>query len=287
MRLSTSLDLVHLISVKENISLLKKAGFDAFDFNMCGNYNGTDKLLVARDDYAQIALDVKKYADELGITCNQSHAPFPVHKDTDDVWNENIHTYLSRAIEITGILGGSVCVVHPWNNWSPQENAERVYLPLKDYAKKYNVKIGVENMWNYSLENGQFKAVEAACSLKDNYLEHLSLLPKEHFVACLDIGHAEMFGDKTSAKELILALNDRLLALHVHDNDKVHDSHTLPYAGSIDWQTVTDALKQIKYCGDFTFETCYFTRNFPKSVWHQALVLGHDVGRYLINQIIN
>ena len=50
------------------------------------------------------------------------------------------------------------------------------------------------------------------------------------FVACLDLGHAEMKGAGSGAAAMIRALGPKLEALHIHDNDKIHDSHQLPFS---------------------------------------------------------
>ncbi|MBQ8295602.1 MAG: hypothetical protein IJX87_04115 [Clostridia bacterium] len=69
----------------------------------------------------------------------------------------------------------------------------------------------------------------AACSHHDDFKAHLELLPADVFVACVDIGHAEMAGLSTSAAQMIETLGDRVLALHVHDVDLVHDNHQVPF----------------------------------------------------------
>lgn len=78
------------------------------------------------------------------------------------------------------------------------------------------------------------------------------------FVACLDIGHAQMRGVGTSAPEMIRALGPRLKALHIHDNDKWHDSHAIPFSMSIDFGAVAQALKDVQHTGYLTLEATHF-----------------------------
>ena len=63
-----------------------------------------------------------------------------------------------------------------------------------------------------------------------------------------------MKGSDTTAVEMIKALGSKLQALHIHDNDKWHDSHQIPFSMSIDFYAVLKALKQIGYNGYFTLE---------------------------------
>ncbi|MDE7159121.1 MAG: sugar phosphate isomerase/epimerase, partial [Clostridiales bacterium] len=205
MLLSTqTADLQNAFGFEEAVRILKEAGFDCYDFSMTRMWREGHPL--NRADYKESILALRKYADKIGILCNQSHAPFPSHRPDDVHWNSHIQEWHIRSLEITALLGGKICVIHPYHNWTPEENAERVYRPLLPYCKKYNVKVAVENMWNWPKESPV--AVPCACSLPENFSAHLDLLDPEWFVACLDIGHAEMFPDKPSAAELIRVLKD-------------------------------------------------------------------------------
>lgn len=50
---------------------------------------------------------------------------------------------------------------------------------------------------------------------------------------------------------------DRILAVHLHDNDKSDDLHLLPFDGTIDWKYVMNKLKECNYNGPITMELCY------------------------------
>ena len=52
----------------------------------------------------------------------------------------------------------------------------------------------------------------------------------------------------------ITAIGSELRALHAQDNYGNGDSHVMPMAGTINWDQVFHALKEIGYKGDFTFE---------------------------------
>ena len=114
------------------------------------------------------------------------------------------------------------------------------------------MKIATENMWNWDNEKNQ--ASFAACSSPQDFNAHLDAVNDDSFVACLDVGHAEMRGLNTNAVEMILALKDRLHALHLHDNNLWHDSHQIPFSMQMDFNAIARALKQINYQGDFTLE---------------------------------
>ena len=260
MKISTEIDSIALhIGEEKAVELVAKTGFDAWDFSMfqmCEKKNGVlvpTNHPTAQGDYLGFARKLKQIGLDNGIICNQGHAPFPSSPKSID--------WLKRAIECLAEAGGEICIIHPMNNGTPKENAE-MYFELLPFAKEHNVKIATENMWNWSkfLKHSKF----AACATPKSFNAHLDAVNNDYFVACLDIGHAEMKGSKTSAVEMIRALGPRLKALHIHDNDKLHDSHQIPFSMNIDFVPIVKALKEIGYDGYFTLESSYYLDNYKK-----------------------
>ena len=257
MQISTEIaSAAKIIGEEKAIEYIAKAGFDAWDFSMfsmCKYDWGTKSVLatdhpLSSDNYLAFARKLKQIGLDNGIHCNQSHAPFPVY-------SKDIRSYLKRAIECTAEAGGKICVIHPDNFKGPQENAE-MYLELLPFAKEYGVKMATENMWCW--DNELDHSTFAACATQKSFCDHVDAIHDDFMVACLDIGHAEMKGSDTTAVEMIKALDHRLEALHIHDNDKWHDSHQIPFSMDIDFMPIIKALKEIDYKGYFTLEAdCY------------------------------
>ncbi|MBQ8374950.1 MAG: sugar phosphate isomerase/epimerase [Clostridia bacterium] len=270
---------------KKVLKILKEAGFTAYDYSMFYDSHAEKEVLDA-DDYIERAKAFRAYADGLGLPCNQAHAPFPSATSdafprfgmTTEEYNAFAHKKIERAIEVAGVLGAKVIVVHPWNYYTPEENAA-LLLSFEATAKKAGVKIGVENMWNWNA--GEPTACAAACSHHDDFKKHMDLLPEDTFVACLDIGHAEMAGLNTSAVQMIETLGDRLQSLHIHDNDQLRDQHVLPYLGKIDFSAMLAALKKIGYQGDITMEADRFLPKFPVGLLGEATRFLASVANYL------
>ena len=253
MKISTEIaSIARHIGEHKAVELCAKAGFDGWDFSMfqMGVYNWridacdpSDHPLVGKN-YLQFARELRKIGEDNGIRCNQSHAPFPVRC-------KEIRDRLPRAIECTAEAGGEICIIHPDNDKSPEENAE-MYLELLPFAKDCGVKIATENMWNWDESTGYSSF--AACSTSESFCKHLEVIDDDFFVACLDIGHAEMKGSGSGAVNMIHALGSKLQALHIHDNNQHHDSHQIPFSMNIDFDAVVKALKEIDYKGWFTLE---------------------------------
>lgn len=263
MKISTEIaSISELVGEHKAVEFCAKAGFDGWDFSMfemCKYLWPENTILdsnhpLHNNEYLKFARELKKIGLDNGIVCNQSHAPFPV-----DV--PQVHAYLKRAIECTAEVGGEICVIHPANNKSPEENAE-MYLELLPFAKSCGVKLATENMWNWKA--GDEYSSFAACATSESFCRHVEAVNDEYLVACLDIGHAEMQGSGSGAVNMIRALGDKLQALHIHDCDRHHDSHQIPFSMNVDFEAVVKALKEINYSGWFTLEATDYLSSFDK-----------------------
>lgn len=254
-----------IVGEKKAVELVAEAGFDAWDFSMfamCQYDYGRHCAVqtshpLAGEHYLDFAKELRKIGLDNGIVCNQSHAPFPS-------FDKTVRSYLQRAIECTAVAGGKICVIHPGNDWSAQENAE-MFTSLLPFAKEHGVKIAVENMWNWNQERDE--SCFAACSTAESFLAHLRAVDDPDFVACLDIGHAQMYPAGDGAVNMIEALGHHLQALHIHDNDCKHDCHQIPFSMGIDFQSVANALNKIGYDGYLTLEAdAYLGNRAPETV---------------------
>lgn len=266
MKISTEIESASAIIGEERaIEELAKAGFDAWDFSMfrmC-KYNYQTKQFsesdhpLAKDDYLKFARKLKKIGLDNGIYCNQSHAPFPT-------FCKEIESYMKRAIECTAEAGGKICVIHPHDLGDIKENAE-MYYNLLPFAKQYGVKIATENMWRWDEEND--RSAPCACSTPESFNKLIDTVNDDFLVACLDIGHTEMRGSGEGAVKTIKAMGKRIKALHIHDNDKWHDSHQIPFSMDIDFVPIMKALKEIGYSGELTLEADAYLRNYKGEVF--------------------
>ncbi len=275
------------VSQEESLRLIKELGFDVADITLfkTGDYTKPDPDIFD-GDYILRAKQIKKYADEIGLPIIQSHAPFPVHIEGNEEYNKYIMDILSKCIEVCGILGVKNLVIHPWNNWNYKENAAffRKLLPL---AKKHNVIICTENMWNWNHEENH--AIEAACSSPEDFLRHIEEVNDDYLKACVDVGHANMMNmvsKTTTPGNMVRVLNKNINCFHIHDNDGVHDSHETPFTMNLDWNDLAKAIKEINYQGDLIIEICGI-KNATLEETLKRNKLQVEAGHKLINLIKN
>ena len=261
MKISTEIaSITKKVGMEKAVELCAKAGFDAWDFSMFDmcRFDWNTGLPLQEEhplngsQYLAFARKLKKIGLDNGIVCNQSHAPFPVNVPV-------IRSYLKRAIECTAEAGGEICIVHPDNSKTAEQNAE-MYAELLPFAKSHGVKIATENMWSWDVAKNESSF--AACATGEDFKKHIDVVNDDFFVACLDLGHAEMRGSGDGAVNMIKTLGQRLQALHIHDNDRWHDSHQIPFSMDIDFAAIVKALKEIDYKGYFTLEADNFLHDY-------------------------
>ena len=260
MKTSTEIaSIAKVVGMEKAVELCAKAGFDAWDFSMFDMHKLVGLPVPFRHrinsaKYLSLARTLKRIGLDNGIVCNQSHAPFPVRLPS-------VRSVLELAIECTAEAGGEICIIHPDNNKSAEQNAE-MFLELLPFAKQCGVKIATENMWNWNVIKN--RSSFAACATGEDFRKHIDAVNDDFLVACLDLGHTEMEGSGDGAVNMIHTLGHRLQALHIHDNDCIHDDHQIPFSMNIDFAPIVKALRDIDYKGYFTLEADAFMKKYNK-----------------------
>ncbi len=274
-----------VFSVKESVKILADAGYKAYDFSLCGKHNA--RAMADSEDYRRQAEELRKYADSLGISCTQSHAYFPSSVG-DEVRDREIFEKIIRDMEIASVLGAEIICVHPKQHLKYKDNAEKLfqmnvefYNSLIPYCEKFGIKVAMENMWQYEEGAG---IVHSTCASPTEFVRYMDAVNSEWIVGLLDIGHTALV--KESLGDFIRTLgNKRLRALHIHDNDTLHDSHNLPFTMKLDFNELTSALREIDYKGNFTYEADSFYKGFPNELLPKVACFMRQVGDYLVEQI--
>ena len=152
--------------------------------------------------------------------------------------NDHIAGYsaecLDRGLAATAALGGSVMVVH--TNYSPffsraglrewMRNWGERMPPLVEAAGALGVRIAFENVWERTPEE----------------LERLlDVLPRERAFVCIDTGHISAFS-RLPVERWWRRLGERVVALHLHDNDGLSDDHMPPGSGIFDFPALASLL---------------------------------------------
>lgn len=256
-----------MFGAKGAIEVAKKLGVDAIDFFTNYEYSTKESSIYSKSDEEIIAYysDLKRYADELGITIAQTHGRLRTYMkfaEFDRLCLENARRDLLAA----SALGASVCVMHTIQTSvvgitaDPQmvrDICYNTFTKMLEWAKEYNVKLATETFGYASA----FKAQEFfadAKEFKDIYDRIASEGDnRDYFKVCIDTGHTNSvvrFGQPSVGDFIRMFRNNEIVCLHMHDNDGILDQHLPPNMGTIDWDDVFDALNEVGYDGVLNLE---------------------------------
>ncbi len=191
-----------------------------------------------RIDVGSISEALKDYRlDAVGHTAWY----LPIGSDMRDLRQAAVEI-LKKYVLICAKLACRLMTVHA--NWpSPLFNAEEgivfqteSFQQLCPFAKDHGVTI-------------IYEPITTPKDSEKNIRKILDLNPLLGFHA--DIGHLNLYGKNPS--DCLAAFKDRLMHIHLHDNDGQRDLHLPMGTGMIDWDMLIKTLKSI-YDGTITLE---------------------------------
>ncbi|MBR6708726.1 MAG: sugar phosphate isomerase/epimerase [Clostridia bacterium] len=272
------------LGLEDGVALLCDAGYDALDLSLFRMIE--DDNIFNTDSYRDAAARIREIAESRGVVFTQAHAPFRFDFGNEEFFRTVAQPRILRSVEIAALVGASAIVVHPlhYKTYCGHEDEMeelsfdyyRTFIP---YCEEYGIRVAVENMWQRDPMRKYI--VDDVCSRAARLAKMVDSLNaiSPCFTACLDLGHTVLVGE--APEDAIRTLGaDRLGALHIHDNTYIADTHTIPGLGRMDWTAITDALREIGYRGDFTYEADAFLRGFPNDLLPTAVRFMVDIARY-------
>ena len=282
MRIVNSTDILEgKYGIEKAIEMLKEAGFEGIDYTMSEE--------AYKDDYKAYAERINAACKKYGIPVVQLHGPIPKYQLHQTEAREAFMKMAERAIEFAGLIGSANVVLHPMRvaKGTHEEQLDinlGEYRPLIPLAKAAGVKIAIENMCSFKI-NEFGEPVKHVCKSAEEHARYIDAFCDDTVTACFDTGHAAASSEEICEFVRILG-GKRLTALHVHDNDCKNDLHTLPYNHSIKFDPFLTALADIDYQGDFTLECIYYLRQLPEGLYMPALKYMAEIARYMRDEVV-
>ena len=217
---------------QERFRLIKEAGF-----------NGVAGLLWQNDFDKDYQL-FPQYASNVGLYIESLHAPW---WGVNDLWIDNKigQTFTKEILELIRVCSFykiPTLVLHPEH----KNGTSYVELPTK-----FN--IGLDRIKRITAEAERLNvniAIENMC--RPEYLDRIfTNIDSKRLGFCFDSGHWNVFMPNI---DLLNLYGNRLMALHLHDNNGKEDWHALPLCGNIDWNSMANKLRKTKYSGAISFE---------------------------------
>lgn len=250
MRLATTTGdfLGYTSSQMKAVKYISSAGFRYLDYSFGMDYNNHKGIF--SDAWEAYLNDLIRLADCLQVEFVQAHAPLgmPLIQNAE---RDDLIAATKHGIRCCAALGIKNVVVHSGYEagLSREETFEKnkaFYMELLRCAERYGVNVLTENFNRMWIEDIYW--VDSAADLKAlvEFVDH----PLFH--ACWDIGHGNML--ETPQDEALRILGSDVYALHVQDNLGDKDTHSAPYFGTTNFDSVMHGLSEIGYEGYFTFE---------------------------------
>lgn len=243
----------------EAMDFFGRMGFEAVDVNFAATiYDEPEKHEPILDGDWQQNLDTVLAAIRRNnLVVSHTHLPFYNYEMEDKERLAFCDQMTCRAIDASAYIGAKYAVIHPQRDAEKHTLIDRtvaLLTPFNEYAKARGVTLCVENMYTTYPEELREIVDRMACG------------------ACWDVGHAN-FGKHPQYEGMTL-LGKRIRVLHLHDNYGTRDDHSMPYFGTIDWDEIMRALRDIGYEGTFNYEV---------AATHLPMALREDHARYLVD----
>ncbi|MBR7083467.1 MAG: sugar phosphate isomerase/epimerase [Clostridia bacterium] len=237
------------------------------------------------DDWAEKARRDRELFDSLGITVEQTHAPFNRYQThPDDVFP----TYFKRVFEASKILGAKFVVVHAdeyrtKDRFDGKEILDFTYdylAPYVEYCAKNGLVVAVENVFEddttrWPKINGRSRYTSRVEELKD-VIERFNTPTVR---CCWDYGHAGVAYGKSEMANALTEVAKYVVCTHVHDNYYGNDLHLLPFLGDVDWNKNLAPLKEAGYKGKLSLELVY--GEFSDALAADFMRFAHSAGKEL------
>lgn len=269
--------------ITDSVERCAKAGYRVLDMNFhdCCVFDTPFKS----DNWESWIRGIRKKADELGIEFSQGHSHFYNFCDPAVPNRDELDEYIRRGILAASILGIPWLVIHAATDFdsatplkSSKEKTMEYLKPVLELAAEHNVGIAIENLWemNISPKRRYTTTAEEVVDLVDTLSKDF-----DNVGVCWDVEHSGIMHQ--DIRKSLKLVGDRLKATHISDYIDIHEDHLLPFSGHINWPEVMQALRDIRYQGDFTYEIHRYTMRLPDELVQSALEHSVKVGNYLLN----
>ena len=247
MKISTATSVLANYLLKDAVNEVVRLGFDGVDI-WCGRPH-----MYRQDNGAAELAALGERLREQGVKAVTAmpaffRYPFSLSSPVETIRRDSI-AYMRECIENASSVGADNVLVVPGNavfGQSP-EDARRLFIKSVEGVCKFacdrSIKLGVEILY------------EKLSSYMHTYEQALSLIAElgsDMVGVVADTGHIALGG--ADIEETVDALGDKLLEVHINDNDGISQQNAIPGHGTIDFERVSRVLEAANYQGFVTLE---------------------------------
>jgi len=211
------------INYKERARMIKEAGFDCVITN-------ADKHLNKQNGTIRQQVKIFK---QVGLKLSSLHNRYNdkdlKHFFQNDKVGDKVEKNVIKDLRVAKKYGFSCVVVHLKGEFN-EIGVERLKRIL-NVCEKLGVFLAVENV-----------------DYKEVFVKVFECINNKYLKFCYDSGHNNFF-DKHY--DYLAKYGDKLVWLHLHDNDGTDDLHTLNRYGNIEWDKIAKGLSK---CGEVNLD---------------------------------
>lgn len=244
--------MIHPSTPAQAIEVLAEHGWKAFELS-CEHIADLQRL------GPQAVREYAATRDRLGVDIPQCHATITANVASADPARRSADLMLiHRDIDTCSELGIRNIVIHPggWEGATDRPTLDLVnklrleaFVELAAHCERAGTRMAIENMadggsglWGHRRFGG----------IVEEILDLIEQVGSPALGVCLDTSHANMQAlDQPAA---IRACGERLIALHISDNDGSGDQHRTPLYGTADFPGIIQALREVGYQFNFNLE---------------------------------
>lgn len=216
---------------------LEELGYTGWEIVNEGMQRLTDETVDAARKIAETT--------NLVITIHLPYSDLNLASMNQPIWEETVRQMKSCLDLASDFVG--LAVVHP-GHLSP------LGMQMPDAAWEQNI-LGIRTICDHADELGMTIAVENMVNMPallgrvpSEIVGIIETVDRDNLGFALDVGHANTNGNVSE----FLALRDRIIHAHIHDNHGIRDEHLPVGFGTVDWKMVLFAFNG--YRGRFVTE---------------------------------
>ena len=234
-------------NLEDAVTQIAEAGFDAIDI-----WGGRPH--VYRDDYSKSQLlEIRKKIENYGMEISSFMPAFyryPTNLcSSNPIVRKDSLDYVLKCLDNAVVLGAATLLVVPSkliNGDDPGEAWKRMseaLFSICEYSRQTPINIGLEvvNHLNFSLINTSQDA-----------LRMISQFNFPNLGIILDSGHMNL--EEETAEIALDNCKEKLLQIHINDNNGLVQQNTIPGDGNFAFQPFFIQLKKINYRGVISIE---------------------------------
>jgi len=225
----------YILPIEDKLKMISDVGFETICTWWGDDFDETD------GDYRDHAELASKY----GLYLEHSHIPY---YGCDKLWTDTLDGEEILKMHINSVKTAGVCsvptlVMHPHERVMPQGTKYELFCDnlqrILEQCDKSGVNIALENL----SDDGLIRKVQDM--VRDVPFAGL----------CFDSGHNNVATDGNFS--LLDDYDNKVFALHIHDNNGLKDEHVMPFEGNVDWTGFMQSIDNTNFSGSLMLECCY------------------------------